>query len=600
MEYYFIIENQNQKGPFSLNEIIEMNLSENTLVWKKGLKDWIKLKDLSDYKKNVSPPIPKTEQPIIPTTIEVAENHEPELKNKDNDEEPIIESELKSTMHNYAGFWLRLVAFFIDFALMFFITSFVWAILQLPIPVGSESLFSGFVFKNPLGILVGWLFYASFESSKFQATPGKAILGLKVTDDSVGKIGFGQASGRFFGKILSGLIIGIGYLMIGFTKNKQGLHDQMAHTYVLKGNIKEMKSKPTSWIIFSSAFVLFIISLFIPANTELIDSFDSFQNKYFDDNYKKFIEKGKEYKNFRERYKTDINKTLKVSFHGISFNFPENWTISKEVLQEELGYQIICEKKGFSSSEIISIIWINKELEPDGMIMHTIESMREKPTYKNVKTGKIRPSKYKNYNCSVADFEFTLFGETFFGRMTSFNVGENTVLMLKQSDSKVKLDSEFKLMEESFELRESDNLVKPIINSSNSLPINLHDKRNNVQEILGTPDRSGSDFETYYSHGLVVNYNNNQQVISIDATRLVSGITYDGLVFGVKIGDNLNKCIEEWGKTSSVKETKLDYDIYVWKLTDFYIECEMWNKTDYDSNFGNVTKGTVKNIKIIL
>lgn len=42
MEYYFIIENQNQKGPFSLNEIIEMNLSENTLVWKKGLKGTVK------------------------------------------------------------------------------------------------------------------------------------------------------------------------------------------------------------------------------------------------------------------------------------------------------------------------------------------------------------------------------------------------------------------------------------------------------------------------------------------------------------------------------------------------------------------------------
>jgi len=59
-------------------------------------------------------------------------------------------------------------------------------------------------------------------------------LGLKVTDLEKKPISFGKASGRFFGKILSGIILGIGYLMIAFTEKKQGLHDILAGCLVLK------------------------------------------------------------------------------------------------------------------------------------------------------------------------------------------------------------------------------------------------------------------------------------------------------------------------------------------------------------------------------
>lgn len=51
----------------------------------------------------------------------------------------------------YAGFGLRLVAFIIDYLLLFFLTSLFWAIIQLPIPINSKSLFLGsfLIFKNP-------------------------------------------------------------------------------------------------------------------------------------------------------------------------------------------------------------------------------------------------------------------------------------------------------------------------------------------------------------------------------------------------------------------------------------------------------------------
>ena len=59
-------------------------------------------------------------------------------------------------------------------------------------------------------------------------------MSLRVTDLNYNRISFGNASGRFFGKILSGLILCIGYMMAGWTERKQALHDQMASTLVIK------------------------------------------------------------------------------------------------------------------------------------------------------------------------------------------------------------------------------------------------------------------------------------------------------------------------------------------------------------------------------
>jgi len=72
------------------------------------------------------------------------------------------------------------------------------------------------------------------ESSSKQATFGKLILGLVVTDSAYQRISFGKASGRHFGKLLAGAILGIGFLMVGITDRKQGLHDLMAGTLVIR------------------------------------------------------------------------------------------------------------------------------------------------------------------------------------------------------------------------------------------------------------------------------------------------------------------------------------------------------------------------------
>jgi uncharacterized RDD family membrane protein YckC len=85
-----------------------------------------------------------------------------------------------------------------------------------------------------LSTVAQWLYFALLESSSKQATVGKMALGIRVTDLDGRRITFGRATGRHFGKILSGLILGIGFLMAAFTERKQALHDMLAGTLVVR------------------------------------------------------------------------------------------------------------------------------------------------------------------------------------------------------------------------------------------------------------------------------------------------------------------------------------------------------------------------------
>lgn len=146
----------------------------------------------------------------------------------------------------FAGFWLRLTAYAIDVLILCAATLVVMVPLaplffgtrppQPPMPGQSlrpaAMMFVATVWA--LSIIGTWLYFALFESSAWQATPGKRALGLFVTDMQGRQISFGRATARFFGKILSSLVLLIGYVMIGFTEKKQGLHDMLADTLVLR------------------------------------------------------------------------------------------------------------------------------------------------------------------------------------------------------------------------------------------------------------------------------------------------------------------------------------------------------------------------------
>lgn len=125
------------------------------------------------------------------------------------------------TQATYAGFWERFGAAFLDGLLL--------GILQFIMRFFIEENLN-----SVLNIVLGWLYYATMESGPSQATLGKKALGIKVTNLAGGPITFGQATGRYFGKILSALILLIGYLMMLWDDKKQTLHDKMAGTLVVK------------------------------------------------------------------------------------------------------------------------------------------------------------------------------------------------------------------------------------------------------------------------------------------------------------------------------------------------------------------------------
>ncbi|MEW4447461.1 RDD family protein [Qipengyuania sp. JC766] len=137
----------------------------------------------------------------------------------------------------YAGFWIRFGAYLID-AIILFIAQ---MIIMVPFGVGlgatgSDTAAGAGVLLMYLIIFVGqWLYFALMESSAKQGTLGKMALGLVVTDDNGQRISFMRATGRYFGKILSSIILLIGYIMAAFTEKKQALHDMLASTLVWKG-----------------------------------------------------------------------------------------------------------------------------------------------------------------------------------------------------------------------------------------------------------------------------------------------------------------------------------------------------------------------------
>jgi uncharacterized RDD family membrane protein YckC len=83
-------------------------------------------------------------------------------------------------------------------------------------------------------LVIYWLYFAIMESSHFQGTVGKIVLGMKVVDLQGNKISFLKATGRSFGKYLSSIILLIGYIMAAFTEKKQALHDMIAGCLVVK------------------------------------------------------------------------------------------------------------------------------------------------------------------------------------------------------------------------------------------------------------------------------------------------------------------------------------------------------------------------------
>ena len=158
---------------------------------------------------------------------------------------------MEEQQKDYAGFWLRFVAYIIDAVILsvaeFFLIIPALGYLGMNFALLEKNQWEGIeaellipaLISAGSGIylsafLISWLYFALFESGPRQGTIGKMAVGIEVTDMEGNRINFAKASLRYFGKIISSAILMIGYIMAGLTERKQALHDIIANALVVR------------------------------------------------------------------------------------------------------------------------------------------------------------------------------------------------------------------------------------------------------------------------------------------------------------------------------------------------------------------------------
>lgn len=133
---------------------------------------------------------------------------------------------------NYAGFWIRFLAYLIDSIILGVVGRILFGSQVTEYGAAGDGVsfsvnYSGWRTIVPIAyVLVFWIV--------FSATPGKMICKLKIVEENGQKLSWQKALLRFVGYIVSGVALFIGFIWIGFDKKKQGWHDKIAKTYVVK------------------------------------------------------------------------------------------------------------------------------------------------------------------------------------------------------------------------------------------------------------------------------------------------------------------------------------------------------------------------------
>ncbi|GLQ92952.1 RDD family protein [Dyella acidisoli] len=229
----WIGRNGERHGPYQQEQVREWlrsgELRPDDLGWQEGMADWQPLATL------FADDLAKVPPPFTPPNVATAD----------------VE---------YAGFWIRVTAYFIDCVVMYIPCTLLGmlfgtqakqeALLQQTqnmSPDDPATLHALTHFYAGMGgyllaaTLAWWIYSALCESSAWQATVGKLAVGIRVTDLQGKRINLARAVGRYGAQLISAFLFCIGYLMVAFTRRKQGLHDLIASTLVLKGRASEVR-----------------------------------------------------------------------------------------------------------------------------------------------------------------------------------------------------------------------------------------------------------------------------------------------------------------------------------------------------------------------
>ena len=134
----------------------------------------------------------------------------------------------------YAGFWIRLGAGAIDLAVLVLIHYVIYKMVS-----GSFSTSTTLIILIVSFIILSCAYLIGFWTWRGQ-TPGKMITGIKVIRTNSSPFTFPNALLRYLGYIVSTLIVFIGFILIAVDTRKQGLHDRIADTYVVKLPVRQV------------------------------------------------------------------------------------------------------------------------------------------------------------------------------------------------------------------------------------------------------------------------------------------------------------------------------------------------------------------------
>lgn len=154
----------------------------------------------------------------------------------------------------YAGFWMRFSASIWDGLILGIPMTIIMFLLgMIGATIGVPSI-------QYLGVLVYVVVYVYMEGV-LGGTPGKSLVGISIRNEKGEFIGIPMAILRYIGRILSVLILGIGYLMIAFDNRKQGLHDKIAGSFVVKTSGERKVFVVIGIILGIIGIILFIIGI---------------------------------------------------------------------------------------------------------------------------------------------------------------------------------------------------------------------------------------------------------------------------------------------------------------------------------------------------
>lgn len=254
MNWYYVDQGK-QAGPVDEAELDRLRASgavqDETLIWREGMPNWAPYREARGGSIPSSNPIPPstssvsgaqavcaecgrmfpTEDMIRHGTAHVCAGCKPVFMQKLAEGARINLGQL-----NYAGFWTRFAAVFIDGILLWIVNFGIGLVAGL-----SAAQASGIEEGAALALQLVLMFvqlaigisYEVIMIGKYGATLGKMAMKIQVVTAEGGKVSYMRALGRYFAKFLSGIICLVGYIMAAFDEERRALHDRICNTRVV-------------------------------------------------------------------------------------------------------------------------------------------------------------------------------------------------------------------------------------------------------------------------------------------------------------------------------------------------------------------------------